>query len=95
MPQARLTASQAALRAAETVGADKVPPAALHLQLAREQIEKAEALVKVGDNCGADRLLQRAEADAELAVALAQEAPLRDQAQQALDKLEEFKRKSP
>lgn len=94
VPQERLTASQGALRAAEAVGADKVPPAALHLQLAREQIDKAQEQIKAGHNAHADMTLQRAEADAELSIALAHEAPLREQAQQAMDKLQALKSKT-
>lgn len=93
-PQERMAASQAAIRAAEEVGADKVPAAALHLQLAREQIEQAKKLMADGNNMRADSLLQRAEADAELALSLGKEAPLRTDAQEAIDKLQAIKAKN-
>ncbi len=93
MPQERLIASQSSIRAAEEVGAEKVPAAALHLQLAREQIEQAKKFMQQGANERADLVLQRASSDAELALALAREAPLRAQAQQAIDKLQALKTK--
>jgi hypothetical protein len=72
-PTAKLESSSAAIRAAEEVGATHVPRAALHLQLAKEQSDRANSLIKEHDNDQAEMLLQRAEADAELAVALARE----------------------
>ncbi len=94
IPQERLVASQGSIRAAEEVGADKVPAAALHLQLAREQTEQAKKLIQQGNNVRADYLLQRAASDAELSLALAREAPLRAQAQEAIDKLQALKSKN-
>jgi spore coat polysaccharide biosynthesis predicted glycosyltransferase SpsG len=93
MPQERLIASQGSVRAAEEVGAEKVPAAALHLQLAREQIEQAKKFMQQGANVRADYVLQRASTDAELALSLAREAPLRAQAQHAIDKLQALKAK--
>jgi hypothetical protein len=79
MPTEKLVNAQASLRAAEEVGADKVPEAELHAQLAKEQITRAERLMEEGDNAEAERVLQRAKADAELAVAMVRKA---DAAQQ-------------
>src|SRR3954468_8537371 len=93
-PQERLVASQAAIRAAEEVGANDVPAAALHLQLAREQTDNAKKLMQQGDNHRAEYSLLRAEADAELALQLAKEAPARAEAQAALDKVQALKQKS-
>ena len=42
VPQERLIASQGSIRAAQEVGAEKIPAAALHLQLAQEQTEQAK-----------------------------------------------------
>lgn len=61
-----------AIRAAEAVGAQRDPQAALHLRLANEQLARADALLKRGDGEEAQRMLLRAHADAELAAALAQ-----------------------
>jgi hypothetical protein len=86
--QGRLAATQAAVRAADEVGANTVPRAALHLQLAREEIEQAKKLIRTREGIKADFVLQRAQADAELALVLAKEAPVKAQTQEMLDKLE-------
>jgi hypothetical protein len=86
----RLAASEAAIRAAREMGAEKVPPAQLHLQLAKEQEEQAKKLLKDGDKKRADVLLIRSQADAELALALAREAPARAEAQRALDRVKQL-----
>jgi pyridoxal biosynthesis lyase PdxS len=85
-PDQRLTESQAAVRAAQEVGAETVPQSALHLKLAQEQVDKSKRLMNDGDNEEADLVLQRAQADAELAIALAKEETTRQQAKQVLEK---------
>ena len=65
--------SESAIRAAEEVGADKLPSAALYLQLAKEELERARVLAAAGDKEKAASLLTRAEADAELAISLSHE----------------------
>jgi hypothetical protein len=92
-PTARLTSSEAAIRAAREVGAQSDPKAALHLKLAEEQRQKAEGLVKDGKNEEADGLLMRAEADAELALALARSAQMRAEAEKTLEQVQEMKKK--
>jgi len=66
----RTEASTSGIRAAEEAGAAKVPQASLHLQLAKEELEKAKQLAAKGEKEEAASMLLRAEADAELAVAL-------------------------
>jgi hypothetical protein len=85
-PDQRLTESQAAVRAAQEVGAESVPQSALHLKLAQEQVDKSRRLMGDGDNEEADLTLQRAQADAELAIALAREETTRQQAKQVFEK---------
>jgi hypothetical protein len=82
----RVSATEASIRAAEEVGAGKVPRASLHLQLAKEETEHAQKLLSDGAKPHAEGLLMRAEADAELAVALARESGLKTEAQQAMEK---------
>jgi hypothetical protein len=72
-PTERLVGAQAALRAAQEVGADRYPQAQYHAQLAKEQLEQARKLIADGDNERAELLLRRASADAEVAVAVARE----------------------
>lgn len=82
-PTERLASSQAALRVAQEVNATANPQAALHLKLAQEQLEQAKQMMADNNNKRAEYVLMRAEADAELAEALAREATLKAQAQQA------------
>jgi hypothetical protein len=72
-PTERLVSAQAAMRAAQEVGANSNPQAQLHAQLAREELARAKKLINDGDNERAERLLLRATADAELAVAVTRE----------------------
>ncbi len=85
-PTDRLESSAAAIRAAEEVGATKVPQAALHLELAREQEAHAKQALSDGDKEAAGSLLMRAQADAELAVALTREDQSRVDAVLAVQK---------
>lgn len=66
-------APASAIRAAEEGGAEKVPRAALHLQLAKDEMGRSQELAKDGEHKKARSLLQRAEVDAELALVLAHE----------------------
>jgi len=92
-PTARLGSSEAAIRSAREVGAPNDPKAALHLKLAEEQRAKAEALVKEGKNEEAEGLLMRAEADAELALALARSAQMKAEADKTMESVQELKKK--
>ncbi len=79
--------SASAIRAAEEVGAAKVPRASLHLQLAKEEMDAAQKLAKSGDKEKAVSLLMRAEADAELALVLAHEQIEKTEAARAVDRV--------
>ena len=92
-PSQRRETTAATIRAAEEVGAAKIPAAALHLQLAEEQAEHASKLIERGgdvERADAELLLMRAEADADLALALAREDKDRVAAQQAVDSVRSF-----
>lgn len=86
VPTEKVAATDSSIRAAEEVGAHHVPQAALHLQLAKEENGQAQKLIKDGDAKHAEGQLLRAQADAELALALAREAPMQAEAQQEADK---------
>jgi hypothetical protein len=86
--------SSASIRAAEEVGATHHPDAALHLQLAKEQFQNAEALAK-NDKEAADRMLLRAQADAELSLALARSENEKAEALGAIDKVKKLKQSAP
>lgn len=88
----RTESSTAAIRAAEEVGATRVPRASLHLQLAKEEAERAKGLSASGDKERAASLLLRAEADADLAVALSREQAEKVEAQQAMERVHELQK---
>jgi hypothetical protein len=93
IPQEQLTSAQAALKGAEVAGAGEDPKAALYLKLSREQLEKAKALIADSKNEEAARVLDRAQADAELSLALAKEATAKREAAQARQQSEELKQR--
>jgi hypothetical protein len=93
VPQEALTAAQASVKGAEVGGAGEDPQAQLHLKLANEQIEKAKKLIDEGKNDEAARVIDRAEADAELALALAQQGKAVRDAKDADEQLGKLKKK--
>jgi len=74
LPTEQLASTEASVRAAQELGAQNVPRAELHLRLAKEQVERARKLADEGDEERATLQLERARADAELAVALARQS---------------------
>jgi hypothetical protein len=93
VPQEQLTAAQAAVKGAEVAGAPADPKAALHLKLAQEQVQKAQALIADDENEEAARLIERAQADADLALLLAKEARGKQEAASVQEQIEEIKRR--
>jgi hypothetical protein len=90
-PDARIASSEGSIRGAREAGAQSVPQASLYLKLAEEERSKAMALVRSGDYERANYLLMRAEADAELANALAREKAAKQEAEQASERVEKIK----
>lgn len=84
-PNAKVASSEAAIRAAQETGSGNVPQAALHLKLAEEQLQSAKALIRDNENKRAEYVLLRAQADAELAIALSHAATSNVQAGAAVD----------
>jgi len=89
-PPLRTESSSSAIRAAEEVGANEVPRAALHLQIAKEELDKANKLAEMGEKDRAASMLQRAEADAELAILLSREQAERSEAVQAMERVRQL-----
>lgn len=89
-PRNQLSASEAAVRAAEVGGAQNNPQSALHLKRAREQVESGKALMDEGEHERAEWVLRRAQADADLALSLASEETQRRKAAQAKEELEQL-----
>ena len=75
--------TQAAISAADAVGAQNSPRAALHLKMARDQVAQAQTLAKRGDERGAELMLDRARTDAEMALMVTREATARNAANDA------------
>ena len=87
-PVQRMTTAKASVRAAQELGADQVPKAQLHLQLAEEQVRHADELIDRGKMERADLLLQRANADAQLAIAITRQDAARDQLRQSMEAMD-------
>ncbi len=88
----RTEASTSGIRAAEEVGAADVPRAALHLQLAKEELERARSIATSGDKKQAASQLLRAEVDAELAVALSKEDAEKSEALAAIERVRQLRK---
>jgi hypothetical protein len=69
-----VNSSEDAVRSARELGAGQEPTATLHLEAAEEQLAHAKRLMGQGQNEKAAWLLARAEADANLSIALTREA---------------------
>jgi hypothetical protein len=89
-PALRTESSTSAIRAAEVVGASEVPRASFHLQLAREELDRARNLSERGKKDQAASQLLRAEADANLAILLSQEQAEKADAAQAMERVRQF-----
>lgn len=87
-PTQRMTSAKASVQAAQELGADQIPKAQLHLQLAQEQVRHADTLIDRGKMERADLMLQRADADAQLAIAIARQDAARDQLRENIEAME-------
>lgn len=90
-PNEKLTEAEAAIRGAREVGAPEVPRASLHLRLAEEQLDKARNLMAREQNARAELALIRAQADAELAIAVSREKKITDETSAAQAKVAKLK----
>ena len=87
VPTARIVSAEAAIRAAQEAGAQGTPNAALHLHYAELAKVEAQRLIAVGEYDRAVMQFRRAEADANLALALRREAEAQHAAQVANEAL--------
>ena len=87
--------STSGIRAAEEVGAASVPQASLHLQLAKEELERAKDLDTKGEKEQAASMLTRAEADATLAVQLSHSDAERQEAENAMARVRQLRHDNP
>lgn len=94
-PAINREASTSSIRAAEEAGASKVPSASLYLQLAKEELENARGLEAKGDREQAKSMLLRAQADAELAVALSRGDEDKTEATKAIERVRQLLQDNP
>jgi len=80
-----------AIRAAEEVGASDISNASLYLQLAKEELVKAQEFAELGDKEQAESMLLRAQADGELAVALSRGDNDKKEAIKAIERVEQLR----
>jgi len=74
LPPAKAADTQASISAAAAIGADQNPQAALHLKMARDQLKQAQDLISRDQGDQAKLVLDRANADAEVALIITREA---------------------
>ncbi len=89
LPARERTDAVAAVRAARELGAESTPQASYHLALADNEVAEAEAFILRGQMEAAQRVLIRAKADAELAMALQREAEVRARAVETHEHIDE------
>jgi len=95
-PSERLVNAEAAIRGAVEIDANVSPPrAALHLQLAQEQVDKAKRYIADGLHQRAELALRQAQADAELAIALARNEEMKKRAEAARSKVDRLRSGKP
>jgi outer membrane murein-binding lipoprotein Lpp len=83
-------ASTSAISAAEAVGASNIPSASLYLQIAKEELAKANVFAENGDKEQAESMLLRAQSDGELAVALSRSDTDTKDANKAIDRVKQL-----
>jgi len=79
------------IRAAEEVGATDISTASLYLQLAKEELVKAQTFAENGDKEKAESMLLRASADGELAVALSRSDTDKREAADAIERVKQLR----
>ena len=94
-PSNLLVESRAAVRVAEQQGAQRDPQAAQYLVLARQQIADAQRLINEGSHSSANRMLEKAQLNAELAGEYARQAAARAEAVQTKREIDELKGRVP
>jgi hypothetical protein len=95
-PSERLVNAESAIRGAVEINANVSPPrAALHLQLAQEQVDKAKRYIADGLHQRAELALRQAQVDAELAIALARNEEMKKRAEAARSKVDRLRSGRP
>lgn len=95
MPNKELLATQTAIDKAQESGAHKDVQAARHLQMAQQQLDDATRQIRKGQRDAAQYTLMRANADAELSLAMAQEAAVRTEALRLTEQVKSLRQPTP
>jgi hypothetical protein len=95
VPLNKMADARGEIRAAEQLDADHVSSAASYLALAREEEDRGRRLINAGQARRASYVLERAQADAELALALATEVPARADAERAIERVKQLQSQVP
>lgn len=92
LSQRKLVETQAAIDTAKKSERATNPEVALYVKYAHDQLAQARELMDDGKSKAAQRMLDRARVDAELALALAETARSRQEAQEAWQRVEDLKK---
>jgi hypothetical protein len=90
--QQRMVDTQATVAAVEELDEAEHPKVSLHLKYARDQLAAARRLLDEGDDDDANRMLERAHADAQLALAMARTERSRKEAREAWADVEKLRK---
>lgn len=88
IPASTVSETEASLKAAERMGAEQNPEASLYLTYAREQAQRAAELADEGEEARAIMMLERAQADAEVAMSLTRESDVQRQVEDTMERIE-------
>jgi hypothetical protein len=94
LPPAKVVDAQSSISAAAAVGAEQNPQAALHLKMARDQVRQAQLLLADGKEEQARLVLERADADAEVALMITREAQASANAKKAQTEVENLQNRN-
>ncbi len=92
-PIAQLSVAESAVGAAHADKDQKDPKSKLYLTLAQEQLAQGKSLMKEGENERAGIMFLRAQSDAELSLALAQESNAQTESQNVLKEIQNAQKK--
>jgi len=95
LPPAKVADTQSSISAAEAIGAEQNPQAALHLKMARDQLKQAQGLLDDGKDEDARLVLERANADAEVATMITREAQASANLKKAQSDVEGLQSRTP
>lgn len=94
-PARQLARTEAAVRAADDLGADQVPRAAVYLRMSEDSLALARSYMATDEIDAAKMALDRASYDAEIAMAIAREEQTREEARSARKAVEVLRTSMP